>query len=579
MPPFDGLQTNAGGNAGTEMSIFEHIVNVSNDFITLIDRSYRYVIANDAYCREMQKPREVIVGHTVAEVWGQERFLSPIKGYLDRCFNGEEVNNIDKFKFGPFMKYMHITYFPYREGDEITGALVFSHDITRISEIESKLTNYEYRDPVTGLFNRRSLGVILEKEIEKARLSPHVDLRAVVILNLTGMEEISQLHGYEISDLLLENTGLRFRRTLRPSDYVFRFDGYELAAVITDIPDKTALASLASSIYNEVTTPYLHHEQNIFLSCAIGIALYPDDGDDAETVTRNALSAMGEARRRREPYMLFDAQLHAASRAQLLMQGELANAFRQDQLFLDYQPIVTPRGRIVGSEALIRWRHPTRGIVPPLDFIPLAINTGLIDKIGRWVLFNACAQARSWAAISDAFVSINLSASEFRGIHLLDNLAHALKRADDLSPDRIRLEITETESMVDPEATIRRMTDLRKMGVEVFVDDFGTGHSSLSYLKELPASGLKIDKSFLDDVGTVEDERQFLRCLIDIIRIRKKLVIVEGISSQAQAWVTNALPCDMLQGYLFSPPVSAPDFEKLLVSQIGDGGARTRASV
>lgn len=561
------------------MSIFEHIVNVSNDFITLIDRSYRYVIANDAYCREMQKPREVIVGHTVSEVWGQERFLSPIKGYLDRCFNGEEVNNIDKFKFGPFMKYMHITYFPYREGNEITGALVFSHDITRISEIESKLTNYEYRDPVTGLFNRRSLSVILEKEIEKARLSPQQDLRAVVILNLTGMEEISQLHGYEISDLLLENTGLRFRRTLRPSDYVFRFDGYELAAVITDIPDKTALASLASSIYNEVTTPYLHHEQNITLSCAIGVALYPDDGDDAETVTRNALSAMGEAHRRREPYMLFDAQLHAASRRQLLMQGELANAFRQDQLFLDYQPIVTPKGRIVGSEALIRWRHPTRGIVPPMDFIPLAINTGLIDKIGRWVLFNACAQARSWSAISDSFVSINLSASEFRGVHLLDNLAHALKRADDLSPDRIRLEITETESMVDPEATIRRMTDLRKMGVEVFVDDFGTGHSSLSYLKELPASGLKIDKSFINDVGTVEDERQFLRCLIDIIRIRKKLVIVEGISSQAQAWVTNTLPCDMLQGYLFSPPVSAPDFEKLLVSQIGEGGVRTRLHV
>jgi len=561
------------------VSIFEHIVNLSRDFITLIDHNYRYVVANDAYCREMQKTREQIVGRTVAEVWGQERFLSPIKGYLDRCFNGEEVNNIDKFKFGPFMKYMHITYFPYSEGEKITHALVFSHDITRIGEIESKLTNYEYRDPVTGLFNRRSLGVILEKEIEKARLSPHEDLRAVVIMGLTGMDEISQLHGYEISDLLLENTGLRFRKNLRPSDYVFRFDGNELAAVITDIPDKTALASLASSIYNEVSTPYLHHDIHITMSCAIGIALYPDDGDCAETVTRNALSAMAEARKRKEHFMIFDRQLDAESRRQLIMQGELSNAFRQEELFLEYQPIVTPRGKIVGSEALIRWRHPARGIIKPMDFIPVAMQSGLIDKIGRWVLFNACAQAKSWSVVPENFVSINLSASEFRGAHLLDNLARALKRAGNLSPENIRLEITETESMVDPEGTICRMTDLQKMGIEVFIDDFGTGHSSLSYLKELPATTLKIDKSFIQDVDTLEDERQFLRCLIDIIKIRKKKVIVEGIASPAQAWISNTLSCDLMQGFLFSAPVPAEKFEKMLLTQDGEGKLPGSASV
>ena len=153
----------------TIVSIFENIVNLSNDFITLIDRSYRYVVANDAYCREMGKAREQVVGHTVKEVWGTERFRSPIKGHLDRSLAGEEVNNIDKFKFGPFMKYMHVTYSPYREGKEITHVLVVSHDITRIGEIESKLTNYEYRDPVTGLFNRRTLGVILENEIDRRR--------------------------------------------------------------------------------------------------------------------------------------------------------------------------------------------------------------------------------------------------------------------------------------------------------------------------------------------------------------------------------------------------------------------------
>ena len=553
-----------------KVSIYETIVNLSADFITLIDRGYRYVLANEAYCREVQKSRAQVVDRTVAEVWGEEKFHAPIKGFLDRCFAGEEVNNIDKFKFGPFMKYMHVTYFPYRDdGGRVTHVLVFSHDITHIGEIESKLTNYEYRDPVTGLFNRRSLGVILEKEIEKAKLSERREPRAVLVMGLHDMDAVRQLHGYEISDLLLENTGIRFRKALRPNDYVFRFDGNELAAVLTDIPDKADLASLASSVLAEVTTPYRFHDMDITLTCSLGISLYPDDGEDADVVTRNSLTAMMEARRRGEPFLIFDAELHETANRQLRLQGELSNAFRGSELFLEYQPMVTRVGHIAGAEALIRWRHPTRGVLPPMEFIPLATRSGQIDKIGRWVVFNACEQARRWMDMRDMFVSINLSASEFRGPHLVDNLTRAMKRAGDLPPDRIRLEITETESMMDPEATINRMLDLRNIGVEVFIDDFGTGHSSLSYLKELPATTLKIDKSFIQHVDAQEEERRFIRSLVEIIKVRKKMVIVEGVSSPAQAGLTRSLPCDLLQGYLFSPPVPAQDFEKLLTQDDG----------
>jgi diguanylate cyclase (GGDEF)-like protein/PAS domain S-box-containing protein len=553
----------------SKASVFETIVNTSNDFITLIDRNYRYVLANDAYCREVQKAREQIVGRTVAEVWGEERFRAPIKSFLDRCFTGEEVNNIDKFKFGPFMKYMHVSYFPYKERGNITHALVFSHDITRISEIESKLTNYEYRDPVTGLFNRRSLTVILEKEIEKAKLLKRKDPRAVLIMGLHDMDAVTQLHGYEVSDLLLENTGIRFRKALMPSDYVFRFDGNELAAVLTDIPDRAALASLAHAIHTEVTTPYRFHDMDITITCSMGISLYPDDGEEGEAVTRNALTAMMEAHRRGESFLIFDTKLHEEANRQLRLQGELSNAFRGNELFLEYQPMVTRAGHIAGAEALVRWRHPTRGVVMPKDFIPFATRSGQIDKIGRWVVFNACEQAKRWMDVHDMFVSINLSASEFRGPHLVDNLTRAMKRAGDLPPDRIRLEITETESMIDPEATIERMQELRDIGLEVFIDDFGTGHSSLSYLKELPATALKIDKSFIQHVDNQEEERQFIRSLVEIIKIRKKMVIVEGVSSPAQAGLTRTLPCDLMQGFLFSPPVPILDFEKLLANDNG----------
>jgi len=308
---------------------------------------------------------------------------------------------------------------------------------------------------------------------------------------------------------------------------------------------------------------------DITLSCTLGISLYPDDGEEAETVTRNALTAMTEARRRSEPYMIFDAKLHEAATLQLRLQGELSNAFRSNELFLKYQPMVTRVGQIVGAEALVRWRHPTRGVLQPTEFIPLATRSGQIDKIGRWVVFNACEQARRWMDLRDLFVSVNLSASEFRGPHLVDNLTRALSRAGDLPADKLRLEITETESMLDPEATINRMEDLKKLGLEVFIDDFGTGHSSLRYLKELPATTLKIDKSFIQHVDSQEEERQFIRSLIEIIKIRKKMVIVEGVSSPAQAGLTRTLPCDLMQGYLFSPPVSPSDFEALL-AQDGD---------
>lgn len=547
-----------------KVSVFEKIVNLSNDFITLIDRNYRYVMANDTYCQEVQKPREQVVGRTVAEVWGEERFRCPIKGFLDRCFAGEEVNNIDKFKFGPFMKYMHVTYFPYATNGDVTHALVFSHDITNIGEIESRLTNYEYRDPVTGLFNRRSLGVILEKEIEKAKVSRRREARAVLILGLHDVETVTQLHGYEISDLLLENTGLRFRTSLRPNDYAFRFDGNELAAVLTDIPDRTQLAALANSIHTEVSTPYRFHDMDISLGCSIGISVYPDDGEDAGTVTRNALTAMTEARRRGEPFSIFDPRLHETANQQLRLQGELSNAFRDNELFLEYQPMVSREGNIVGAEALIRWRHPSRGLLMPAEFIPLATRSGLIDKVGRWVVFNACEQAKLWSERCDIFVSVNLSASEFRGLHLVDNLETAMKRAGNLAPDRLRLEITETESMIDPQATIERMCELRDLGLEVFVDDFGTGHSSLSYLKELPATALKIDKSFIQDVERLEEERRFVRSLVEIIKIRGKKVILEGVSSPAQADLSRTMPCDLMQGFLFSPPVPAVEFDKLL---------------
>ena len=547
------------------MDAYEYIVNISKDFITLVNRDYVYEIVNDSYCTEMGRSREEIINRSVADIWGKEKFEKSLKRYLNQCFEGREVHYIDTFKFGPFEKYMHVSYYPYRENDEITHVAVFSHDITSVGEIESKLTNYEYRDPVTGLFNRRSLDVILDKEIEKAKRSKYEKLRAVLFVSLENLAKVNQVYGHEIGDLLLENSGLRIRRTLRSSDYVFRFAGSELAAILTNISKNTDAGKVAQKIYNNVAVPYRFKETDLNITCHIGIALYPDDGADKSTIVQKAASALAEAKKKNMEFLLFDAALHEQAVARLGLESEIAKAFEKGQFELYYQPVVDTNGKIHGAEALIRWNHPERGCIPPMDFIPIAEETGLIIPIGRWALFTACRQISAWMKKHKLYVSINLSAKEFSDSTLLEAIQKAIKQSQDFDPAYLKLEITETKCMDDPEKTIKQMQSLLDIGVETFIDDFGTGYSSLGYLKRLPAVTLKIDKMFIDALVESQEEQDYLTHIIRTVKSRKKKVLVEGVSSREQFELLKAMACDQMQGYLFSQPVPAEEFEKLLL--------------
>jgi diguanylate cyclase (GGDEF)-like protein/PAS domain S-box-containing protein len=543
---------------------YEYIVNTSQDFITLINRDYVYEIANDAYCRTLNKMRQEILNKSVAEVWGREKFDSTIKGFIDRCLAGEEVHYIDKFKFGPFEKYMHVSYYPYLDGQEVTHALVFSHDITRISEIESKLTNYEYRDPVTGLFNRRSLDIILEKEIEKAKRSKSENLRAVLFISLENFARINQAHGLAVGDLLLENTGLRIKKALRASDFVFRFEGTDLTAILTSVSRLTDVAAVAEKIVNDVAVPYRYKDTDIVITCRLGVSVYPEDGTDKETLIRHAALALDEAKKGAGRFVLFNKPLQDRSLSRMRLESRLRQAFEAEQFVLHYQPIVDTAGVIRGAEALIRWDEPGRGLIPPAEFIPLAEETGIIIPLGKWALFSACKQARAWASYRDLYISVNLSAREFANENLPDLVEQALKSAGDLDPRRLKLEITETECMENPEIAIARMYRLREMGIDLFVDDFGTGHSSLSYLKRLPAGILKIDKLFVDECARRREDREFLGHIIELIKCKGKMVLAEGVATREQYRVLLDLGCDRLQGYYFSRPVAPEQLERQL---------------
>jgi diguanylate cyclase (GGDEF)-like protein/PAS domain S-box-containing protein len=542
---------------------YEFIVNASQDFITLINRDYIYEVVNESYAKVIGKPRKDILHSSVSNVWGKEKFEGTLKKYLDKSLAGEEIHYIEKFKFGLEMKYMHISYYPYFEDDKITHVLVYSHDITKLGEIESKLINYEYRDPLTGLFNRKSLDIILDMELVKAKRSKSENRRGILFITIENLADINRKHGHSIGSVLLENTGMRIKEAVRDSDYVFRFDGDELVVILSSLARNTDAVKVAHKISEQIAMPYNYKNFELSLKCYIGISIYPEDAENKESLIDKAVAALDEARRNDSAFMQYDPTIHARAIEKLELERDLNKAFFEDQFELYFQPIVTIDGVLTGGEALIRWQHPERGLVPPNDFIFLAEEIGLINEIGKWVLYTTTKHLAEWTKKRDLYISVNLTAREYENINLFEIVKSALKQAGNLDPTYLKLEITETLGMRDPEKSLKFMNELTRIGIEIFIDDFGTGVSSLSYLKDLPASTLKIDKAFIDNITTSPSDVDYLEHIIRLIKSRDKKIVIEGVDNIGQHNILKKLPVDRLQGYYFSRPVNAPDFEKL----------------
>jgi diguanylate cyclase (GGDEF)-like protein len=500
----------------------------------------------------------------VADVWGRETFEGAIKGHLDRCFAGEPVEYIERFRFGAFEKQMHVTYSPFTGPDgAVTHAAVCSHDITHITQVESRLSHYEFRDPTTGLFNRKSLDVILDKEIAHAQRSTD-RLRAVLFISIENLGAVNEAFGMATGDLLLENTGLRIQKCIRASDYLFRFVGNELTCLLCHLKRPSDAARVAAKIAEQVKIPYHHQEGDIRIGCCIGVALFPDDGNDAETVIRNAGAAMRQARRAGAECILYNPATHRTASERLVMQSEMLHAFEEDQFSLVYQPIVAADGRVKGAEALIRWNHPEKGLIPPARFIPLAEETGIIRSISKWALYTAAERLARWQRFPGLYISVNLSAEDFRNPELADVLSSALKRAGASAPGSLKLEITESQCMTDPEGTVDQMSRLTAEGFDLFIDDFGTGSSSLGWLKRLPAGTIKIDRLFIDESTRGPEDFAYLEGIVALARSRRKRVILEGVSTREQLSLLRSLEPDGIQGFYFSKPLGADELESIL---------------
>jgi diguanylate cyclase (GGDEF)-like protein/PAS domain S-box-containing protein len=430
---------------------------------------------------------------------------------------------------------------------------------------QETLATMAYYDVLTGLPNR----VLLLDRLRQAVIEAgrHERLVALLFLDLDRFKNINDTLGHEMGDLMLQNVAKRLQECVRPGDTVARPGGDEFIILLADVAHVDDVSRVAQKITDVFSLPFEIGGRELFMTCSIGISLYPFDDCDIETLYRNADAAMYHAKDEgRNNFQFYSAEMNSQSLKRLTLETALRRALERDEFRLYYQPQIDVKtGRIIGAEALIRWQHPELGLVPPLEFIPLAEETGLIVPIGEWVLRTACTQARAWqdAGLVLSRVAVNLSARQFRQPLLLDMITAALRQTG-LAPERLEIELTESLVMQNVNRTIEVLQGLKRMGVSVAVDDFGTGYSSLSYLQRLPIDAIKIDRSFIEHIPGNPDDAAIATAIIALAKSLELTVVAEGVETQEQLNFLRHHDCDTAQGYYFARPLPAEEFVRFL---------------
>jgi diguanylate cyclase (GGDEF)-like protein len=420
-------------------------------------------------------------------------------------------------------------------------------------------------DPLTGLPNRRMFAEQLAPILIHARQKS--EIRAVLFLDLDRFKNINDSLGHTVGDQLLKAVAERLTRSLRHGDLVARLGGDEFMILLQGLTQKQDAARIASKVLDSLRPSFKIQGHELHIASSLGIALSPEHGDDVDTLLKNADTAMNRAKEvGRNTYQFFASEMGVVSIARLGMENDLRKALGRNELILHFQPQYAMEcGRITGVEALLRWQHPERGLVAPGDFIPMAEETGQIVLIGKWVIKAACEQSRLWrnAGLPPIQMAVNLSAKQFQQQNLPDVVAAILQETE-MDPGYLELEITETILMQNLETTIDQLVRLMALGVKISVDDFGTGYSSLNYLKKFPLHALKIDRSFVKDIGEDSDDTSIVSAVIALAHNLSLEVVAEGVETQAQMEFLRSQQCDRYQGFLMSPPVPADRIQHML---------------
>jgi diguanylate cyclase (GGDEF)-like protein len=476
---------------------------------------------------------------------------------------------------------------PVRSGDKVRGVLcvcckqteafgadelnfveatasVLSTALQRIDS-EVRLAYLAQFDPLTGLPNRALLADRFSQMIVQAkrRRSP----LAVLSIDLDEFKAVNDTLGHAGGDALLKEVGLRLQSAVRTGDTVARISGDEFAVVLADLVRPEDAALVAQKVIDRLAEAVEIQGNEVFVTASVGVAAFPADGADAETLLGAADAAMYRAKQSgRSAYQFFTAEINQRSRARVQLGSDLRRAVEREEFALVYQPkyqLATRRPS--GAEALLRWKHPERGVVSPEEFIPVLEETGLIVPVGEWVVRRACEDLKAWqaAGLRALPVAVNLSARQFRQ-QQLDARIRALVRNAGVPPQLIELEITESQLMQDPDHAIRVMQALREVGIRIAIDDFGTGYSSLAYLTRFPVAALKIDRSFVADALSDAADAAIVRTIIEMAHNLRVTVVAEGVETDGQMAFLRQYGCQQGQGFFFARPMAAEHFGKLI---------------
>ena len=435
----------------------------------------------------------------------------------------------------------------------------FNRMMLHLDQSNSEIHRLAYYDSLTEVPNRVLFNKRLRESIESARLSG--TSMWVLCLDLDHFKDINDSLGHAAGDVVLQRIAGRLADKLSPDDMLARLGGDEFAVVRTEASHMVEIEVFCNELLAEVCRPIDLNGREVLLGTSIGVARFPDDGRDAETLLKNADLAMFRAKSDgRNLQRFFEASMQEQLDARKSLEHDLRHALANDELAVHYQPLFEMRSnRLVGAEALLRWRHPVKGMVSPAEFIPLAEDIGIINEIGDWVLRTACREAAGWSGLK---VAVNLSPIQFRDSELVGKVAASLA-ATGLPARLLELEITEGVLLKDLPSTAQTLTDLKELGIHIAIDDFGTGYSSLSYLRRFPFDKLKIDRSFVTELGIDASAASVVSAIVNLGHGLGMRVNAEGIETKEQSSILRTLGCDEAQGYHYGRPCAASEFTRL----------------
>lgn len=430
-----------------------------------------------------------------------------------------------------------------------------------VAQRTAQVERLAYYDTLTGLPNRVLFSDRLDQALTIAQRNQQ--MVSTLLVSVDRFKKINDTLGHAIGDLLLKEVGERLQKCVKKGETVARFEGEEFALLFTQVEATDDLVETGQIIDEALKPSFLLAGHEVYLTASIGISIFPFDGEEGATILQNAGAALYRAKTQGgNNYQFYTADMNARALKRLAMETSLRRAIENNEFVLYYQPQIDfASGKVVGAEALIRWQHPDLGLLAPLEFVPLAEDTGLIVSIGAWVMREACTQAQTWRAsgFGDLGIAVNVSARQFQQKGFFESVLRVLEETG-LHSDCLELELTETSIMENAESAVALLSDIRKLGVKIAIDDFGTGYSSLSYLKRLPIDILKLDRSFVNGATSDPDDAALVMAIITLAHNLRLHVIAEGVETAEHLRFLRLLRCDGGQGFLFSKPLSADLF-------------------